>query len=122
MVEKEIQVYEKVRLAPFPRSTTFELERYFPDFSIRGSGLAHNRGKTLLIIDLPMLSMFHKPLEKTFDERQINDLPFQVEVQDTKLSNLDVVDSVRTSFCQALSLACNSPVQIARIMVVLVGR
>jgi hypothetical protein len=113
-VKTEIQVCEGIRLVPFPRPTTFELERYFPDFSTPGSRLALNMGKTLLIIDLPMLSIFHNPSEETFDEVRVSDLPFQLEVQDAKLSNLDAVDSFRTSFCQALSLACNSPVQIAR--------
>ena len=114
IVEKEIQVYEGVRLVPFPRRTTFELERYFPNFSIRRYDSERNMGKTLLIIDRPMLSIFHNPSEKTFEEILVNDLPFQVDTDDIKFPNSEEVDSFRKYFCQALSLACNSSVQIAR--------
>ena len=114
VVEKEIQVYGGVRLVPFSRPTTFELEHYFPDFSIPGADLGRNMGKTLLIIDRPMLSIFHNPSEETFDEVGVNGLPFQVDTHDIKFPNSDEVDSFRKFFCRALSLACNSPVQIAR--------
>ena len=114
IVENEIQVYEGVRLVPFPRRTTLELERYFPDFSIRRYDSERNMGKTLLIIDRPMLSIFHNPSEKTFEEILVNDLPFQVDTDDIKFPNSEEVDSFRKYFCQALSLACNSSVQIAR--------
>ena len=114
VVEKEIQVDEGVRLVPFPRRTTFDLERYFPDFSIRRYDLERNMGKTLLIIDRPMLSIFHNPSEETFEEILANDLPFQVDTDDIKFPNSEEVNSFRKFFCQALSLACNSSVQIAR--------
>ena len=114
VVEKEIQICEGVRLAPLPHRIEFELERYFPNFSVRRYDLDRNIGKTLLITDRPMLSMFHNPSKETFEEVQISDLPFQVETHDIKFSNSDEVESFRRLFCQALSLACNSPVQIAR--------
>ena len=113
VVEKGIQVCERVRLVPFPRLITFAFERFFPNFSIRGSGLGQNMGKTLLINERPILSVLHKPSEKTFDGVPIDDLPFDVDTHDIKFPNSDTVDSFRKSFCQALSLACNSPVQIA---------
>ena len=114
VVEKEIQVYKDVRLVPFSSPTSFELEHLLPGFSIRGSDLERNMGKTLLIIDRPMLSIFHNPSEETFEEVLVGDLPFQVDTTNIKFPNSDTVNSFRKSFCQALSLACNSPVQIAR--------
>ena len=114
VVEKEIQVYEGVQLVPFPPRTTFEFERYFPDLSIRRYDSERNMGKTLLITDRPMLSIFHNPSEETFEETPVNDLPFQVETDNIKFPNSEEVDTFRDLFSQALSLACNSSVQIAR--------
>ena len=115
VVEEEIQVCEGVKLVPFPQSATSEFESYFPGSSIRNSRFARqtNMGKTLLIIDCPLLSIFQKTYEDSFDEMLIDDLPFPIETDNIKFSNPDEVDSFREFFCQALSLACNSPVQIA---------
>ena len=115
VVEKEIQVCEGVKLVPFPQLTTFEFGSYFPGSSIRDSRFARqtNIGKTLFIIDRPLLSIFHKSFHESFDAMLIDDLPFQIETDNIKFSNHDEVDSFRELFCQALSLACNSPVQIA---------
>ena len=116
VVEREIQVCDGVRLVPFPRPTTFEFESYFPGFSIRDSRFSRevNVGKTLLIIDRPLLSIFHKSSHETFDETLVSDRPFlQIETHDIKFPNSHKVNSFRKLFCQALSLACNSPVQIA---------
>ena len=115
VVEEEIQVCEGVKLVPFPQLTTFEFESYFPGSSIRNSRFARqtDMGKTLLIIDCPLLSIFQKSSLESFDEMLIDDLPFQIETDNIKFSNPDEVDSFRELFCQALSLACNSPVQIA---------
>ncbi|MDE0317130.1 MAG: HEPN domain-containing protein [Candidatus Poribacteria bacterium] len=115
VVEEEIQVCEGVKLVPFPQSTTFEFESYFPGHSIRDSRFARqtNMGKTLLIIDCPLLSIFHKSSHESFDGMLVGDLPFQIETDNIKFSNHDEVNSFRELFCQALSLACNSPVQIA---------
>ena len=115
VVEEEIQVCEGVKLVPFPQSTSFEFESYFPGSSIRDSRFARqtNMGKTLLIIDCPLLSIFQKTFEDPFDEVLIDELPFQIETHNIKFPNHDEVDSFRELFCQALSLACNSPVQIA---------
>ena len=114
IVEKEIQVYEGVRFVPFPSQTTFEFERYFPDRSIHRYDLERNMGTTLLITDRPMLSIFHNPSKETFDEIPVNDLPFQIDTDNIKFPNSEEVNSFRKSFCQALSLVCNSSVQIAR--------
>ena len=116
VVEKEMQVCEGVKLVPFPQSTIFEFEPYFPiGNSIRDPRFARqtNMGKILFIIDRPLLSIFHKSSHESFDEMLIDDPPFQIETDNIKFSNHDEVDSFRELFCQALSLACNSPVQIA---------
>ena len=115
VVEEEIQVCEGVKLVPFPQPTTFEFESYFPGRSIRDSRFARqtNIGKTLFIIDRPLLSIFHKSSHELFDDMLIGDLPFPIETDNIKFSNHAEVDSFRELFCQALSLACNSPVQIA---------
>jgi len=117
VVEEEIQVCEGVKLVPFPQSTTFEFEfeSYFLRSSIRDPRFAGqtNMGKTLLIIDRPLLSIFHKSSHESFDGMLIEDPCFQIETDNIKFSNHDEVGSFREFFCQALSLACNSPVQIA---------
>ena len=115
-LETKIQVFDEVRLAPFPRPTTFEIESHLPGLSMSRFGLSADpfMGKTLLIIDRPMLSVFHNPSEETFDGVRISDLPFQVETHGIKFPNSDAINSFRKTFCQALSLVCNSAVQIAR--------
>ena len=116
VIENTIEVCDVVRLVPFPQSTTFEFESYFRGFSFLDSPFARERntGKTLLIIDRPLLSIFHKSSKESFDEMLVGDLPFQIETNDMKFPNHEKVDSSRNLFCRALSLACNSPVQIAR--------
>ena len=116
VVEKEIEVCEGVRLVPFPQSTTFEVESYFRGFSILDSHFESERniGKTLFIIDRPLLSIFHKSSHESFDGMLIGDLPFQIETHDMKFLNHEKVGTFRNLFCRALSLACNSPVQFAR--------
>ena len=69
--------------------------------------------KTLLIIDRPGFSTFHKPLPNPILDRfPVADLPFALEIHDTKFSNFTEVYSFENLFCQALSLACNSSLQI----------
>ena len=72
------------------------------------------RGKTLLVIDRPAFSIFHKRSQDIFEDRPpIDDLPFQFNLEDEKFTDLKVVASFEKFFCQALSLACNSAVQIS---------
>ena len=118
-LKTEIQVFEGVRLVPLPS----------PE---KSGGLAHNlpyfpmpdlfnqldffRGITLLVIDRPGLSIFHKPIEP-FREGfpnglPIDDLPFQLEEHDVKFPNSKAINSFEEFFCQVLSLVCNTPVQI----------
>lgn len=113
VVEEEIQVDDSVRLVPFPSHTTFEFESYFPHFSNRRYSFERQMGKTLLITNRPMLSIFHNPSENTFDGIPVNDIPFQIDTDNIKFPNSDEVNSYRIYFCQALSLACNCAVQIS---------
>ena len=70
-------------------------------------------GKTLLVIDRPVFSIFHRPSQKPFeDETRVDDLPFQLELEGERFTDSMVIDSFCKLFCQALSLACNCAVQI----------
>ena len=83
-----------------------------PNFDVRTDPFM---GKTLLIIDRPMFSVLMQALgEEPPDEISIDDFSFQVETHSIKFLNSDAVVSFRKTFCQALSLACNTPVQVAR--------
>ena len=115
-LETEIQVCEGVRLAPFSRSTTPEIWGYLRNLSTYAFGQVEDPpiGKTLLIIDRPVFSIFHKPSQKPFqDEVRVDDVLFQFKLDGEKFPNSSAVDSFEKFFCQALSLACSSPVQIA---------
>ena len=70
-------------------------------------------GKTLLVIDRPVFSIFRKPSRHPFEDgTRVDDLPFQLKLVGEKFTDSIVIDSFRELFCQALSLACNSAVQI----------
>ena len=57
--------------------------------------------------------MLCKPSEKLIQNgTRIDDLPFQVEVPEVKFPNHEAVGSFDKFFCQALSLVCNSAVEI----------
>lgn len=116
VVEHEIEICEGVRLVPFPQSTTYEFASYFRGFSTLDSRFESERniGKSLFIIDRPLLSIFHKSSHESFNQMLIGDLPFQIETHGMKFLNDEKVGTYRNLFCRALSLACNSPVQFAR--------
>ena len=116
-LDTEIEVFEGVRLVPLPSSDkSSEVIRYlpgFPDHSfIDQMDLCF--GRTLLVIDRPGLSIFHEPAPNpTFPQgHPVDNLSFQVEKYNAKFSNSKEADSFKRHFCQALSLVCNSPVQI----------
>ena len=113
---KEVQVFEGVRLVPLlSRRLSDELVRYLPAISYNAfSSYARNFfGKTILVIDRPGFSKFHKISDAQFQNGTPKDeLPFHVEVPDGKFPNSKVVNSFKSLFCQALSLVCNNPVQI----------
>ena len=116
-LETETQVYEGVRLVPFPHRIPCELSSYLPGFPMPNFDVRTDpfMGKTLLIIDRPMFSVLRQALnEEPPDEISTDDFSFQVETHSIKFLNSDAVVSFRKTFCQALSLACNTPVQVAR--------
>ena len=118
-IEKEIQIFEGVKLVPLPSLQTTKIEeevlRYLPGFPFNAFVDQANSffGKTLLIIDQPGFSIFHKPPEQLFKPGTlVSDLPFQVEAHDVKFRNNKEVNAFIKSFFQALSLVCNSSVYI----------
>ena len=135
-LEEEIRVFEGIRLVPFPRWPS-DFPPYF-----RGMSPSHAPnyyyGKTMLVIDYSISAIFHKPssLVKTSDEPNLRALThpgigssvptdtedewykqrkrFKVEVSGGKLTDFNEWDFY-TKFCQALSLACNSAVEVATL-------
>ena len=113
----KIEVFEGVQLVPPPPSEiSEELVEYLPGFPRDAYVNPANSffEKTLLVIDRPGFSIFHKPSpDPTFPwGLPVDKLPFQVKVHDVKFLNLAKVHFFRKLFCQALSLVCDSPVQI----------
>ena len=115
-IETEIPVYEGVRLVPLPSSDTSEqLMYYLPGIPHSTfNQVRHFFNKTLLVIDRPGFSVCQKPAPHLpfQDESLVDDLPFQIEVPDVKFPNSEAVNSFKILFCQALSLVCNTSVQI----------
>ena len=103
-LKTEIQVCEGIRLVSLPGSTS-ELPRYLPNPRVTDMSAHSLRGKTMLIIDCSVSPIFQKPFRE-------DGLPFEVKVNGRKFSHVKA-DNFYKPFCQALSLACNSPVQIA---------
>ena len=83
-------------------------------FDFHSKMLDHSpSGKTLLVIDRPVFSIFHKPSFQPFEDgTRVDDLPFQLKLEGEIFTDTTVIDSFRKLFCQALSLACNSAVQV----------
>ena len=105
-IETEIQICRGIRLVPIPRDIAFQLNHNLSTFHRRH----RDKGTTLLIIERLRHSVFHKPSETIFDEDQPVNLPFQVEANEIELSNEGMVWDFRETFCQALSLACDTMV------------
>lgn len=111
-LKTEIQVFEGVRLVPLSSPEVPEqFAQYLPDwlsYALMDQAKAFD-GNALLVVDTPGFSMFHEPApEPTFPLGQpIDELPFQVEVADVKFPGIQ-----EDLFDQALSLVCNSPVQM----------
>ena len=86
---------------------------YLPRTPLRGISDDFFFSKTLLIIDYSISPMFHKPIlpalfRSEFDHQKE---PFRVEVCGGNFLDFNEADFFQ-KFCQALSLACNFPVQI----------
>ena len=115
-IETEIQLFNGVRLVPLPSGEISQkVKEYLPSISVKAF-INHADsffGRTLLVIDRPGLSVLCKPSEKLIQNgTRIDDLPFQVEVPEVKFPNHEAVGSFDKFFCQALSLVCNSAVEI----------
>ena len=112
-LEAEIQVFDGFRLIPLSNSTG-DLPRCW-------GGLPNpNRDffkRTLLVIDYSVFPIFHNPFlsatteDKWEDKWDMQEDRFRFEVKNREFSNLNEAD-FHEKFCQALSLACNSAVQI----------
>ena len=103
-IETEVQINDRIRLVPLPGDIEYELNNNL-----------HNRhrryrdgGTTLLIIDCIKYALFHRPSDTNSAEVQVVNLPFQVEANEIELSNQEMRMDFRETFCQALSLACNT--------------
>ena len=122
-LKKEIEVFRGVRLVPLLDSgISAEVLRCFSDFPVSAvvHAVVHDFpnffGQTLLAIDRPGFSIFHKrgPDQKFPQGLPVGDLPFQVGEHDTIFRNLCEVDSFQEGFSQALSLILNFPIRIPR--------
>lgn len=99
-LKTKIPAFDGIELVSLPKSTS-ELPSCLPTFSANHIGIspAFFIGKTLLIIDYFLSPVFHTPLKEStrrahFDQTQRTFRRFEY-------------------FCQALSLACSSAVQIS---------
>ena len=118
-LKTDIEVSKGIRLVPLLDSgISKEFINYFPHFAVFAVGYEFPNffGQTLLVIDRPGFSIFHKPgPNQDFPQGlPVGELPFQVGEHDTIFRNLGEVDSFQESFSQALSLILNFPIQIPR--------
>lgn len=103
-VERELQVGQGIRIIPLPHSTS-DLPSYFADMT----WLPYHDllGGTLVIADNSISPIFVNPgLIKAFEEEEA----FQRELVSSEYPDFDLVE-----FCDALSLACDSPIRCSAI-------
>ena len=119
-LQKPVQVVKGVQLIPLPfGESPEELTQYLPGFLDDNSGhLPMPIDKALLIIDCPGFSIFYKPSTNSSSPPGMPNTnlpydapPFHFENHTAKFPNFNVNDFCNT-FCQALSLVCDSLVQI----------
>ena len=117
-LKTDIEVFKGIRLVPLLDSgisKKFISYFRFPVFAF-GYEFPNFFGQTLLVIDRPGFSIFHKPgPNQEFPQGlPVGELPFQVGEHDTIFRDRGEVDSFQESFSQALSLILNFPIQIPR--------
>ncbi len=111
--EAEIQVFDGIRLIPLSNSTE-DLPRCWGGLPNPNQDFFR---KMLLVIDYSIYPIFHNPFlpatteDKWEDKWDMQKERFRFEVKNREFSNFNEADFHET-FCQALSLACNSAVQI----------
>ena len=105
-IESEIQINNRIHLVPLPQNIEFQLNYNIYNRHHRG----RDKGTTLLIIDCQRYGLFHKPSETNPVEGMAVNLTYQVQDDEIKLSNQGMIMDFRETFCQALSLACNTMV------------
>ena len=115
-IETGIELYNGVRLIPLPsRETSETVKQYLPNITV-SAFINHADslfGRTLLVIEYPVFSVLCKSSENVIQNgTRMDDLPFHVEVPEVKFPHRQAVGSFDKCFCQALSLVCNSAVEI----------
>ena len=105
-IESKIEINNRIRLVPLPQNIEYQLNHSIYNRHRRG----RDKGTTLLIIDCPRYGLFHKPSETNPVQVMAVNLPNQVQDDEFKLSNQGMIMDFRETFCQALSLACNTMV------------
>ena len=92
-VEKEIQVCEGVRLVPRFGSNMPKLLENLPSLSIYAFHLEEDSfiPESLLIIDGPVFSIFHKSPSELFQDKAVDDLPIQFKLDGEKFPNSSAV-------------------------------
>lgn len=91
--------------------TTDEILQYLPGFPSRAfiDQADSYYGKTLIVIDLPGFSIFHKPPQQLFElGTKVSELNFEVEELEVKFRNRKEISAFIKSFFQALALVCNT--------------
>ena len=117
-LEDEIPVCKGVRLVTMlgqnPERLLSRHNLHVQDFILQSNMLDHSPlGKTLLVIDRPVFSIFHRPSRKPFkDNIRVDKLPFELELEGERFTDSTAIEIFGRLFCQALSLACDCAVQI----------
>ncbi len=115
--ETEIQVFDGIYLIPLSNSP-WNLPRCWGGLPNPNLNFFE---KMLLVIDYSVFPIFHNPFlpvttEDKWDKWDMQKDRFRIEVKNGEFSNFNEAD-FQKQFCQALSLACNSAVQIDTVWV-----
>ena len=112
-VTKDLEVFEGVRFVPLRSSEiSKKVSHYlprFPYYAFRRE-TSYFGGKTLLVIDRPGFSIFHK--RGPDGETPLEDLPLQIGERNVIFRTPDEIDSFQKGFTQALSLILDYQIQI----------